>query len=347
MDGIINVYKEKGYTSHDVVAKMRGILRMKKIGHTGTLDPAAEGVLPVCLGKGTKLCDMLTDKTKTYRAVMLLGQETDTQDTTGQVLAQYPVTVTGEQVREAVMGFLGPYMQVPPMYSALKVNGKKLYELARAGKEVERQARPVEILDIQVEAVDLPRVTMSVTCSKGTYIRTLCYDIGRKLGCGGCMESLLRTRVDRFCLEDALTLAQIEQLRDLGQVEQHVVPVDGVFADLPKLRMNGAEGDKLVHNGNPFPTGQALYAAARAAADAAETVAEVAADAVETVTGAAADAAETVTEVAEAAAVGEADCPRFVRVRVYDSQDQFIGIYEYQEEKQRYKPQKIFLGGSQ
>ena len=143
MDGIINVYKEKGYTSHDVVAKLRGILRMKKIGHTGTLDPDAEGVLPVCLGKATKLCDLLIDKTKTYQAVMLLGQETDTQDTTGEVLAQYPVNAMEEEVREAVESFLGPYMQVPPMYSALKVNGKKLYELARAGKEVEREARPV------------------------------------------------------------------------------------------------------------------------------------------------------------------------------------------------------------
>ena len=176
MDGIINVYKEKGFTSHDVVAKLRGILRMKKIGHTGTLDPAAEGVLPVCLGKGTRLCDMLTDKTKTYRAVLLLGKETDTQDTTGAVQAEYPVHVTEEEVREAILSFLGDYMQIPPMYSALKVNGKKLYELARQGKEVEREARPVQILDIQIESIELPRVTFSVSCSKGTYIRTLCYE---------------------------------------------------------------------------------------------------------------------------------------------------------------------------
>lgn len=253
MDGIINVYKEKGYTSHDVVAKMRGILRMKKIGHTGTLDPDAEGVLPVCLGKGTKLCDMLTDRTKTYQAVLLLGRETDTQDTGGQTLGEYPVTVTEEEIREAVMSFLGPYMQVPPMYSALKVNGKKLYELARAGKEVEREARPVEILDIRIDDIRLPRVTMTVTCSKGTYIRTLCYDIGRKLGCGGCMEHLLRTRVDRFLLEDSLKLEEIEALRDAGMVEAHIMPVDTVFLDLPKLVMPaGGEGDKLVHNGNPF-----------------------------------------------------------------------------------------------
>ena len=253
MDGIINVYKEKGFTSHDVVAKLRGILRMKKIGHTGTLDPAAEGVLPVCLGKGTRLCDMLTDKTKTYRAVLLLGQETDTQDTTGVVQAEYPVHVTEEEVRKAIVSFLGDYMQIPPMYSALKVNGKKLYELARQGKEVERQARPVQILDIQIESIDLPRATFFVTCSKGTYIRTLCYDIGRKLGCGGCMESLLRTRVDRFELKDSLTLSQIEKLRDEGRVEEAVVPVEGVFLRLPALVTKPGDGDKLVHNGNPFP----------------------------------------------------------------------------------------------
>ena len=239
MDGIINVYKEKGFTSHDVVAKLRGILRMKKIGHTGTLDPAAEGVLPVCLGKGTRLCDMLTDKTKTYRAVLLLGKETDTQDTTGAVQAEYPVHVTEEEVREAILSFLGDYMQIPPMYSALKVNGKKLYELARQGKEVEREARPVQILDIQIESIELPRVTFSVSCSKGTYIRTLCYDIGRRLGCGGCMESLLRTRVDCFVLEDSLTLSQIEKLRDAGRVEEHVVPVEGVFLPLSQKRETG------------------------------------------------------------------------------------------------------------
>lgn len=300
MDGIINVYKEKGFTSHDVVAKMRGILRMKKIGHTGTLDPAAEGVLPVCLGKGTKLCDMLTDKTKTYQAVMLLGQETDTQDTTGNVLAEYPVTVTEEAVREAVLSFLGSYMQIPPMYSALKVNGKKLYELARAGKEVERQARPVEILEISVDEIKLPRVTMTVTCSKGTYIRTLCYDIGRKLGCGACMEQLLRTRVDCFRLEDSLRLAEIEALRDAGRVEEYVMPVDGVFLHFPELHTKN-EGDKLAHNGNPLPALDSLFL-------------------------------EMPTH--------------YETVRVYDSQKQFIGIYGYDERKQRFQPQKLFLGGN-
>ena len=331
MDGIINVYKEKGFTSHDVVAKLRGILRMKKIGHTGTLDPAAEGVLPVCLGKGTRLCDMLTDKTKTYRAVLLLGQETDTQDTTGTVLAEYPVEVTEEAVRGAILSFLGDYMQIPPMYSALKVNGKKLYELARQGKEVERQPRPVQILDIQIGQVDLPRVTFSVTCSKGTYIRTLCYDIGRKLGCGGCMESLLRTRVDRFKLEDSLTLSQIEKLRDEGRVEEYVVPVEGVFLGLPALVTKPGEGDKLVHNGNPFT------------AELAEEMKHEMPD--KSVSGGNLDAElSACSESEHNLAASAAD--RFDGVRVYDSEHHFIGIYRYSEEKRRYQPQKIFLGGN-
>ena len=331
MDGIINVYKENGFTSHDVVAKLRGILRMKKIGHTGTLDPAAEGVLPVCLGKGTRLCDMLTDKTKTYRAVLLLGQETDTQDTTGVVQAEYPVHVTEEEVRKAIVSFLGDYMQIPPMYSALKVNGKKLYELARQGKEVERQARPVQILDIQIESIDLPRATFFVTCSKGTYIRTLCYDIGRKLGCGGCMESLLRTRVDRFELKDSLTLSQIEKLRDEGRVEEAVVPVEGVFLRLPALVTKPGDGDKLVHNGNPFP-------AELAEAEDCDLSVEFGAGS----DCAAEPAGRSETECGLAASVAD----RFDGVRVYDSEHHFIGIYRYSEEKRRYQPQKIFLGGN-
>ena len=199
--GIINVYKEKGFTSHDVVAKLRGIVGQKKIGHTGTLDPDATGVLPVCLGKATKLCDLLTDKNKTYEAVLLLGKTTDTQDITGEVLEEKSTeALTEEKVREAIEGFIGDYEQIPPMYSALKVNGKKLYELAREGKVIERKARPVKILDIQILEIDLPKVRMEVSCSKGTYIRTLCHDIGEKLGCGGCMESLIRTRVSTLSL---------------------------------------------------------------------------------------------------------------------------------------------------
>ena len=194
VNGILNVYKEKGYTSHDVVAKLRGIVGQKKIGHTGTLDPDAEGVLPVCLGRATKVCDMLTEKDKTYEAVLLLGKETDTQDISGTVLRVGETEgLTQEQVKDCVMSFVGEYDQIPPMYSALKVNGKKLYELAREGKTIERKSRKVEIKEIRILEMALPRVRMEVSCSKGTYIRTLCHDIGEKLGCFGCMESLLRS----------------------------------------------------------------------------------------------------------------------------------------------------------
>lgn len=333
MDGIINVYKEKGYTSHDVVAKLRGILRMKKIGHTGTLDPDAEGVLPVCLGKATKLCDLLTDKTKTYQAVMLLGQETDTQDTTGEVLAQYPVNATEEEVREAVESFLGPYMQVPPMYSALKVNGKKLYELARAGKEVEREARLVEIFEIHVDSIELPRVTMTVTCSKGTYIRTLCYDIGRKLGCGGCMEHLLRTRVDRFELADSLKLSQIEELRDRGEVENHVIAVDEVFAGLPAYTAVPGDGDKLVHNGNPFP----IELATRCEDGKSSSQDRGAKQS--------AEHSHRLSSRIEEGELGKALFDPQKNIRVYDSEGRFIGVYGYEKSKRRYKPLKVFLGG--
>lgn len=251
INGIINVYKEKGFTSHDVVAKLRGILHQKKIGHTGTLDPEAEGVLPVCLGNGTRLCDMLTDKDKTYRAVLLLGQSTDTQDTTGTVLSTCCQLPEAETVRNVIAGFAGPYEQVPPMYSALKVGGKKLYELAREGKTVERQARLVQIYGITIENLQLPRVTMTVSCSKGTYIRTLCHDIGEKLCCGGCMESLLRLRVGAFELKDSLRLADIEKLQTAGLLEKKIVPVEAMFAQYPAFRTR-AEADRLLDNGNPL-----------------------------------------------------------------------------------------------
>jgi len=250
-NGVINIYKERGYTSHDVVAKLRGILKQKKIGHTGTLDPEAEGVLPVCLGKGTKLCDMLTDHDKTYEAVLLLGQSTDTQDTTGTVLSRAEVTVKEEQVREVILGFVGKYDQIPPMYSALKVNGQKLCDLARAGKEVERKSRTVEIYGIEIMEVALPRVRMSVSCSKGTYIRTLCHDIGEKLGCHGCMEKLVRTKVGRFLLEDALTLGEVEALRDEERLNEVILPVDKVFFGLPAVTLK-EETARLGYNGNPF-----------------------------------------------------------------------------------------------
>lgn len=250
IDGVLIVKKEKGFTSHDVVAKLRGILRMKKIGHTGTLDPEAEGVLPVVLGKATRLVDMLTEKEKTYEALLHLGIETDTQDMTGSVLRELPVTVTEEDVKKTVKTFLGEQQQIPPMYSALKVDGKKLYELAREGKTVERKPRTVYFREIRILEMELPLVRISVTCSKGTYIRTLCHDIGQKLGCGGCMEELLRTKSGQFSLEDSLTLGQIQTLADQGEIEEHLIEIREILGEYPAL--SGKKmADRLLKNGNP------------------------------------------------------------------------------------------------
>ena len=251
MNGILNVYKEPGFTSHDVVAKLRGICKQKKIGHTGTLDPDASGVLPVCLGNATKVCDLLTDKDKEYRAVLLLGRTTDTQDVSGKTLEERPVLAAEEAVREAILSFVGDYDQIPPMYSALKVNGKKLCDLARAGKEVERSSRRVKIYSIQIEEMDLPRVKLRVNCSRGTYIRTLCHDIGQRLGCGGTMESLIRIRSGQFVLEEAKTLSEFQKMADAGELEEALIPVDSLFGDLPKAAVR-LEWIRLADNGNPL-----------------------------------------------------------------------------------------------
>lgn len=257
--GVLNIYKEKGYTSHDVVARLRRIVGQKKIGHTGTLDPEAEGVLPVCLGKATKLCDLLTDKDKTYEAVLLLGISTDTQDTTGKILEEKNTAdLREEAVREVVLSFEVEYNQIPPMFSALKVGGKKLYELARDGKEVERKPRHVQIYRIRILQIDLPRVRMEVTCSKGTYIRTLCHDIGEKLGCGGCMESLLRTRVERFGVAESLRISEVEQLMDEGTLQEHMIKVDEMFPDYQKVYLT-PEASAAVRNGNSFRLGDVIW----------------------------------------------------------------------------------------
>lgn len=298
VNGIINVYKEKGFTSFDVVAKMRGIFHQKKIGHTGTLDPDAEGVLPVCLGKATKVCDLLTDKDKEYKAVLLLGQETDTQDITGTVLNHAEVTVTEEEVKNAILSFVGEYEQVPPMYSALKVNGQKLCDLARKGITVERKSRPVKIHQIEIISIQLPEVEMIVSCSKGTYIRTLCDDIGKKLGCFGCMKSLLRTKVDRFLLEDTYKLSELEELVKLPEEKwQFLAPVDIVFHKYQSITAK-EEARKLVINGNRIPVDMLL---------------------------------------------DFSDSKMQETVRLYDSDNKFIGLYTYLDENKEFKPIKLFM----
>lgn len=298
MNGIINVYKEKGYTSHDVVAVLRKIAGQKKIGHTGTLDPDATGVLPVCLGRATKLCDLLTDRDKTYEAVLLLGKTTDTQDISGAILKEQPTDHLNEaEVTKVIESFKGTYDQIPPMYSALKVNGKKLYELAREGKTVERKSRKVTIYQIHIKEIQLPRVRMEVTCSKGTYIRTLCHDIGNLLGTGGCMEELTRTKVGRFELKDSLKLEELSDLAQNGRLEDALIPLDQMFSELQSV----VPAEKYIskaYNGNDFFKNQ-------------------------------------LSEDGKFCS-GE-------KVRVYDAQGHFIGVYRYMEDKKMFHLVKMFL----
>ena len=264
INGVINIYKERGFTSHDVVAKLRGILKQKKIGHTGTLDPDAEGVLPVCLGKGTRLCDMLTDHSKVYEAVLLLGQSTDTQDVSGNVLQEAPVDVSEEEVREAIMSFVGPYDQIPPMYSALKVNGQKLCDLARAGKEVERKARPIEILSIQYEGSPAENeYTLTVKCSKGTYIRVLLEEIAEAMGQKGTMSALRRVAAGVYTEADAHSLEEIQAAKNAGPeaLQALMLPVESVFTSLPLL-VAGERVEQHLYNGCPtsrYPAADGRY----------------------------------------------------------------------------------------
>ena len=309
ISGILNIKKEAGFTSHDVVAKLRGIVHQKKIGHTGTLDPDATGVLPVCLGKATKLCDIIGDWDKTYEAVLLLGKETDTEDTSGKILEEKEVTVTEEEIQNIILSFQGTYDQIPPMYSAKKVNGKKLYELARQGIVIERKPCPVTLSSIHIKKIELPYVTFEVTCSKGTYIRSLCRDIGVKAGCGRCMAGLIRTRVSSFRIEEGFTLSEVEEMRDRDTLSEHIIPVDKVFSHLPAVFVK-EKGEKLLYNGNPIAVD--LYEK------------------------------EPSAERQNANEKQEYIYTVGYRVRVYDSHHNFIGIYQLQE-NQVLKPYKLFL----
>ena len=314
-NGLINVYKEAGYTSNDVVARLRGILKMRKIGHTGTLDPDAVGVLVVCVGNGTKLCDMLTDHDKEYIAVCRLGVITDTQDMSGRVLSESEVNVTSAQLHEAVKRFVGEYDQIPPMYSAIKIGGKKLYELARQGKEVERKPRRIKIGAITIldesHLEDEHVFTMEVKCSKGTYIRTLCNDIGEALGCGAAMEHLTRTAVGSFHLDTALTLDQIEKKRDEGTVEEIIASTESMFRDLDYCIVK-SDLRRLLENGNGFKPSDLLSEAPEDEDDFVE-------------------ADEMYTD-------GE-------RVRVYSEDKTFFGIYRYDGRTKAFRVEKFFYTG--
>ncbi|MCD8022244.1 MAG: tRNA pseudouridine(55) synthase TruB [Lachnospiraceae bacterium] len=325
MDGILNVYKEKGFTSHDVVAKLRGILRQKKIGHTGTLDPDAEGVLPVCLGRATKVCEFLTDHKKTYRTVLLLGVSTDTQDATGTILKECPVLCDEEKVRRCVSEFVGVQQQIPPMYSALKVNGQKLYDLARKGVEVERAPRTITIEEIVIERISLPLVEMTVRCSKGTYIRTLCNDIGDRLGCGGCMKELQRTQVGTFAVSDSRRLSEIETLRDEGRLEEILFPLDSVFGDFGAIWLT-PETERLVRNGNSIP--DRMMRGCHMEAARGETHLDIPLEE--------APITQIVSDPEGAANAADS-------WRIYGAQGEFLALYRFHKDMMCWKPVKMFL----
>ncbi len=246
MDGIINVYKEKGWTSFDVTKKLRSILHEKKIGHTGTLDPMAEGVLVVCAGTATKLVSSIEASEKVYEAEMKLGIRTDTEDTTGRILEEQPAELSEDAIRTAAEGFIGSYDQIPPMYSAKKVNGQKLYDLARQGQVIERKPNRITIHALTVDSIALPYVRMTVTCSRGTYIRTLIKDIGEKLGCGAAMSALKRTRVGQFEVKDSRTIAEISDAETQGALRSLLKPP--IYVPVPAVVSFGKfDGGHLGH----------------------------------------------------------------------------------------------------
>lgn len=255
-NGILNINKPEGWTSQDVVAKLRGRLHIRRVGHTGTLDPMATGVLPVCFGKATRIIEYYDDDFKTYEAEMKLGMVTDTLDITGTVLETKPVDVSEDDVIQTIDSFRGWITQIPPKYSALKVNGKPLYKYAREGVEVEIKSRKIYVEDIQPVEVNLRenRILFRVTCSKGTYIRTICDDIGKKMGCGGTMTALQRIQSGCFRVEDARTLPEILEMTD-EELERCVIPMDETLVHLGRIELKSMESVPFYYNGREIDTG--------------------------------------------------------------------------------------------
>ncbi|WP_446899518.1 tRNA pseudouridine(55) synthase TruB [Clostridium sp. LBM24168] len=244
MDGILNINKPIGMSSFDVVKSIKSVTGVKKVGHAGTLDPGASGVLPVCIGCATKFVDYIMKDEKVYIARLKLGVETDTYDRYGKITSKSNVDVSSEEIEDAVLSFIGNIQQIPPMYSALKVNGKRLYELARKGIEVERKSRDIVIHNIEILKLESPYVTMRIKCSKGTYIRSLCYDIGRKLGCGGTMWSLVRTRTGKFDILESISVSQL----DKNNIFYYLIPIDNVLSGYPSIYIEN-KFNKYILNG--------------------------------------------------------------------------------------------------
>ncbi len=251
MDGIVIVDKPAGWTSQDVVSKLRGVFKTRRIGHGGTLDPMATGVLPVFVGRATRAVEFFEHAEKTYEATLRLGISTDTEDITGTVLEEKPVKVTKEQFLQTLNGFRGGIFQIPPMYSAIKINGQKLCDLARRGKEVERKPRPVTIYGLDCLSFEGTAAKLRIHCSKGTYIRTLCKDIGQALGCGGTMESLRRVTAGEYTLSQAVTM---ETLVGAEQPEAFLLPTDSLFAGHPRVTLTEKQTLRC-KNGNAFSVG--------------------------------------------------------------------------------------------
>lgn len=248
MNGIVIIDKPSGWTSQDVVSKLRGVLHTKRIGHGGTLDPMATGVLPVFVGRATRAVEFFEHAEKTYETVLRLGITTDTEDITGSVLQQQEVAVTEQQFLAVLEQFRGEIQQIPPMYSALKINGQKLCDLARRGKEVERKPRTITIHALDCLSFDGQTARLRISCSKGTYIRTLCKDIGEALGCGGCMESLRRVAAGSYIIEEAIPLAELVESTD---PESHLRPVDSMFTRHPAITLTEKQALRC-RNGNSF-----------------------------------------------------------------------------------------------
>ena len=256
MNGILLIDKQPDWTSNDVVAKLKGILHQRRIGHSGTLDPMATGLLVVFVGRATRAVEFAEGHDKRYIAGLRLGITTDTQDITGRVLEAKDVTVTREELEQALVGFRGAIQQIPPMYSAIKHDGRRLYDIARKGGEVERKPRAITIHDLRVIDGQEGDWLLDVRCSKGTYVRTLCHDLGRALGCGGCMISLRRVEAGQFSVDQAVTLSQVQQMADAGRVEELLLPVDSLFQAYPHCTASASQ-EKKIRCGNQVKTGLA------------------------------------------------------------------------------------------
>ena len=297
VDGVLLLDKPYAVTSNAALQTARKLLNAQKAGHTGTLDPLASGLLAITFGEATKFSADLLLADKTYEAKIGLGRTTTTGDLEGEFISESEVSATKADIEAVLEQFRGDIMQTPPMFSALKRDGKTLYDLARDGVSIDLEPRQVHIAELVMLSYEESTLTVRVTCSKGTYIRTLCHDIGRKLGCGGTMKSLKRTRVGTFAIDDALPLGELEKLAAEGRLEEYVIPADAMFPELPCLTIRDSFR-RLLENGNSFYSNQVR-------------------EELEAVDG--------------------------IRVKVYDTEGRFYGIYAFSDEKGRYQPVKMFL----